>query len=254
MTVKIRVIPTLLWKGPGLVKGQMFRSDRRVGPILPAVSVYNRRDVDELILLDVNQNPITSANKLQRIREVGSEVSVPLTIGGGIRTTEDATMLLRNGADKISLNSSNYVTLDLISEIASKHGSQAVIASLDVRRLSRNEWKCFSNAGRRQEPGDLESWGIKLADAGAGEILLTSIDRDGTMKGYDLDAIHLLTSTVRIPVIASGGAGQLSDFPDAIEAGASAVAAASLFHFTQITPAEVRRALSDSGHPVRRTC
>lgn len=254
MTLKVRVIPTLLWKGPGLVKGQMFRSDRRVGPILPAVSVYNRRDVDELILLDVNQYPIMSANKLQRIKEVGSEVSVPLTIGGGICSTEDATMLLRNGADKISLNSSNYVNLELISEIASKHGSQAVVASIDVRRVSRNEWKCFSKSGSRQEPGDLKSWGVKVAEAGAGEILLTSIDRDGTMTGFDLDAIRALATNVGIPIIASGGAGKISDFAEAIEAGASAVAAASVFHFTQITPSEVRRALSDAGHPVRQTC
>ncbi|MDA2957052.1 MAG: HisA/HisF-related TIM barrel protein [Actinomycetota bacterium] len=254
MTLKIRVIPTLLWKGPGLVKGQMFRNDRRVGPILPAVNVYNRRDVDELILLDVNREPITTTNKLQRIQEVGAEVSVPLTIGGGIRTADDATLILRNGADKISLNSSNYVYLELISEIASRHGSQAVVASLDVRRISRNEWKCFSKSGSQQESGDLKSWGVKLAEAGAGEILFTSIDRDGTMKGYDLDAIHLLSSSVEIPVIASGGAGKLSDFPEAIEAGASAVAAASVFHFTQITPSEVRRALSDFGHPVRQTC
>ena len=249
--LKVRVIPTLLWKKFGLVKGECFNSWRRVGPVLPAVRVYNQREVDELILVDIVANQSDQDPDYDSISEFGQDCFVPLTVGGGITRTEQVQQLLRAGADKIAINSSAYAYPKLIDEIASRHGTQCVVGSIDVRKLN-GKWECFSHAGTRPTGRQVIAWARELEDRGAGEILITSIERDGTMQGYDLGLIEALVTAVKIPVIASGGAGNYQHMVDAVNnAGASAVAAASMFHFTEQTPAEAKIALAAAGINVR---
>jgi imidazole glycerol-phosphate synthase subunit HisF len=251
--LKIRVIPTLLWKGPGLVKGAGFDSWRRVGPVLPAIRVYNRREVDELVLLDIAATPDDEQPDLESLADYGQDCFVPLCFGGGIRDSDQVRALLRSGADKVSVNSAAYARPDLVRDIARRHGTQCVVASIDVRPAGRGRWTCFSHAGMRDTGQDAVAWARQMQDAGAGEILLTSIDRDGTFQGYDLDLIAAVSAAVSVPVIASGGAGGYGDMVAAVRAGASAVAAASIFHFTELTPAGAKAALAEAGFPVRQT-
>lgn len=251
--LKVRVIPTLLWKDFGLVKGIGFDSWRRVGPVLPAVKVYNARDVDELILVDIMAMRENSLPDHDSISDFSEECFVPLTVGGGVSNLDQMLSLLHAGADKISINSAAYANPTLIDLAAKRFGAQCVVASIDVRRLSNGESKCFSHSGTLNTERNAIDWAKELADRGAGEILLTSIDRDGTMLGYDLELIQQITSAVDIPVIASGGAGNYQHMIDAVQvAGASAVAAASIFHFTELTPSGAKLAMSAAGIPVRK--
>lgn len=250
--LKYRVIPTLLWKGVGLVKGERFDSWRRVGSVLPAVRVYNARDVDELILVDISASAEDRGIDLAALEQIADSIFVPLTVGGGIRTVEQVKQVLRAGADKIALNTAAYTTPNLVREIADAFGTQCVVASVDVR-VSEDGYRCWSVAGTRDEERDPVAWAVELERLGAGEILLTSIDKDGTMSGYDLDLVAAVSEAVNIPVIASGGAATPDDFAPAIRAGAAAVAAASMFHFTQATPQEGREAIAAAGYPVRIT-
>lgn len=250
--LKVRVIPTLLWKDLGLVKGVGFDSWRRVGPVLPAIKVYNARDVDELVLLDIAATTSQRPPDVEGIQDYADDCFVPLTVGGGVHGMEDIHGLLAAGADKVCLNSSLYGSLDLLSSGAKRFGAQCMVASVDVRQLAPGEWRCFSHGGTRLQAQLLLDWVRALVDHGAGEILLTSIDRDGTMSGYDLPLIEQVVAAVNVPVIASGGAGCYEHMRQAVqEAGASAVAAASIFHFTEQTPAEAKRYLADAGIPVR---
>jgi len=252
--LKVRVIPTLLWKQFGLVKGVGFNSWRRVGPVLPAVKVYNQREVDELILVDIMAHESDHDPDFESIEEFGSDCFVPLTVGGGITRIDQVQRLLRAGADKICVNTAAYSNPELIGDIAKWHGAQCVVASIDVRKSHRGGWECFSNAGRTGTGREVVAWAKELEDKGAGEILLTSIERDGTMQGYDLPLIAAVTQAVSIPVIASGGAGTYQHMIDAvIQSGASAVAAASIFHFTEQTPAESKAAMEAAGIPVRNS-
>lgn len=251
--LKVRVIPTLLWKQFGLVKGTAFDSWRRVGPVLPAVRVYNQREVDELVLVDIVAHLGDDDPDFESIGEFGQDCFVPLTVGGGITRIEQVQRLLRAGADKVAINTASYTQPELISQISSRHGAQCVVASVDVRTKDRG-WTCFSHAGKRATGREVVAWVRELEDRGAGEILLTSIERDGTMQGYDLPLIEAVVRAVKIPVIASGGAGSYGHMVDAVtQAGASAVAAASIFHFTEQTPAGAKAALSAAGVPVRQT-
>lgn len=250
--LKVRVIPTLLWKQFGLVKGVGFDSWRRVGPVMPAIKVYNQREVDELILLDIVAHRSGEEPDFESIQEFGQDCFVPLTVGGGIQNTHQVQRLLRAGADKISINSAAYEQPSLITEIAKRHGSQCVVASIDVRACD-NDWVCFSHAGQTDTGRKVVAWARELEDRGAGEILVTSVDRDGTMQGYDLNLIEAVARAVKLPVIASGGAGQYVHMVEAVaQAGASAVAAASMFHFTEQTPAGAKKALDAAGIPVRQ--
>jgi cyclase len=250
--LKVRVIPTLLWNNFGLVKGVAFDSWRRVGPVLPAIKVYNQREVDELILLDTIAHLSSEDPDFESIAEFGQDCFVPLTVGGGITKIDQVQRLLRAGADKVSINTAAYTRPNLINEIASRHGAQCVVASVDVR-ANDNAWLCFSHAGLEHTGRDVISWVRELEDRGAGEILITSIDRDGSMEGYDLALIESVVKAVNIPVIASGGAGNYQHMVQAINlAGASAVAAASIFHFTEQTPAGAKMALLAAGVPVRQ--
>lgn len=248
-----RVIPTLLWKQFGLVKGEAFDSWRRVGPVLPAIRVYNQREVDELILLEITHQETGEEPDYEAIAEYGQDCFVPLTYGGGVRSLDQVQRLLRAGADKVSINTAAYEKPELITQIADRHGSQCVVASIDVRTDGGGRWRCFSHAGSRDTGRDAVAWAREVADRGAGEILITSIERDGTFQGYDLALIAAVAGAVSIPVIASGGAGCYQHMVDAVlQGGASAVAAASIFHFTELTPKGAKAALAAAGIPVRQ--
>lgn len=250
--LKVRVIPTMLWRDVGLVKGIGFDSWRRVGSVLPAIKVYNNRDVDELILVDIAASKSSRIPDTVSVSDYSSHCFVPLTVGGGITDIEQIASLLRGGADKVSINSAAYSNIQIIEAAANRFGAQCVVASVDAKREADGRLRCWSHSASAATDRDPVSWARELEDRGAGEILLTSIDRDGTMTGYDLSLIESVTSAVKIPVIASGGAGNYGHMIAAIkEAGASAVAAASIFHFTEQTPADAKRALHAAGIPVR---
>jgi cyclase len=251
--LKVRVIPTLLWKDFGLVKGVGFDSWRRVGPVLPAIKVYNARDVDELILVDIIASRKVNAPDHDSVSDFSEECAVPLTVGGGVTSLEQMLSLLHAGADKIAINTIAYSNPALVDAAASRFGAQCVVASIDARRFEDGRYSCFSYAATVDTGKEVVEWARELADRGAGEILLTSIDRDGTMLGYDLELVERVTQAVDIPVIASGGAGNYLHMIEVVQhAGASAVAAASIFHFTELTPAGAKLAMQVAGIPVRR--
>jgi imidazole glycerol-phosphate synthase subunit HisF len=251
--LKVRIVPTLLWKEFGLVKGVAFDSWRRTGSVLPAVKLYNAREVDELILVDITASVRGSSPDHEAVSDFAHECFVPLTVGGGIRHLPQIVALLHAGADKICLNSTLFENPGLVDEAARQFGSQCVVVSVDVRRLDAGQMTCLSHAGTRDRHRGPVEWARELADRGAGEVLLTSVDRDGTMLGYDLDLIERVASKVTIPVIASGGAGNYQHMIDAVrQAGASAVAASSIFQFTEQTPAGAKAAMETAGIPVRR--
>lgn len=250
--LKTRIIPTLLWKSVGLVKGVGFNSWRRVGPVLPAIKVYNSRDVDELILVDITASQENEIPDIDSVKDFSVECSVPFTVGGGITSISQIVSLLHAGADKISINSAAYLDSKIIEISARQFGAQCIVSSIDVKKESDGRYQCYSHSGTKPTGKEPVQWAKELANLGAGEILLTSIDRDGTMSGYDLELIHSVASNVDIPVIASGGAGSYKDMVEAIKiGGASAVAAASIFHFTELTPAGAKAALALEGIPVR---
>jgi imidazole glycerol-phosphate synthase subunit HisF len=250
--LKVRVIPTLLWKGQGLVKGVGFDSWRRVGPVLPAIKIYNARDVDELILVDIIASQEQHPPDDESIADYSDACSVPLTVGGGITSVDQIVSLLHAGADKIAINTSAYSQPQLVTAAAARFGVQCVVASIDARRNDDGTYHCFSHAGTVATGRDPVAWAHEVTALGAGEILLTSIDHDGTMTGYDTELIARVAEAVEVPVIASGGAGTYDHMVAAIRAGASAVAAASMFHFTEQTPAGAKTALAAAGVPVRR--
>jgi len=250
--LKKRIIPTLLFKEFGLVKGSGFNNWRRIGPVLPAVKVYNNREVDELIFLDVAKFGSLDEPDYEVVEDLSRNCFVPLTVGGGIKRIDHVQKLFSCGADKISINTSAFQNPNLIREIAIKHGSQCIVGSIDAKKIN-GEWRCFSNSGQNNTNYKPEIWAKFLEELGVGEILITSIDKDGTMSGYDQELISLITDNVKVPVIASGGAGKYSDMQKAIqESGASAVAAASIFHFTEQTPAGAKDFLEKYGIPVRK--
>lgn len=250
--LKVRVIPTLLWKGFGLVKGVGFDSWRRVGTVLPAIKVYNTREVDELILVDITATGEAREPDYESVADFSAECFVPLTVGGGIRNLDHITRLLHAGADKVSINSAAYTNPALLTEVANRFGAQCIVASVDARRMPDGRHECFSHCGTKPTGWTPAGWASEVEALGAGEILLTSIERDGTMQGFDLELIQQVAAQVRIPVIASGGAGNYEHMAAAIQTGkASAVAAASIFHFTQQTPLEAKRSLAAAGVPVR---
>ena len=251
--LKVRVIPTLLWKDFGLVKGVSFDSWRRVSSVLPAVKIYNSRDVDELMVVDITASKDENRPDHESVVDFAEDCFVPLTVGGGITNIEDVLNLLYSGADKVSINTSSYTNPNIINSVASRFGSQCIVASIDVRRLDDGSYRCFSHSGSQDTRKDPVLWAQELVSRGAGEILLTSIDRDGTMFGYDLEITEQIANSVNVPVIASGGAGNYQHMIDVIlQAGASAVAAASIFHFTEQTPSGAKQAMKLAGIPIRQ--
>lgn len=251
--LKIRVIPTLLWKNFGLVKGVGFDSWRRVGPVLPAIKVYNSRDVDELILVDITASIEDNQPDHDSVSDFSEECSVPFTVGGGITNLQQIVSLLHAGADKVAINSAAYSYPNLVETAASRFGAQCVVVSIDAKRHADGKYSCYSHAATVDTAKTPVEWAREMAARGAGEILLTSIDRDGTMLGYDLELVEQVAKAVDIPVIASGGAGNYGHMIEVVKkAGASAVAAASIFHFTEQTPAGAKNAMQEAGIPVRR--
>ncbi|MFK5893081.1 MAG: imidazole glycerol phosphate synthase cyclase subunit [Pseudomonadota bacterium] len=250
--LKTRVIPILLWKDFGLVKGVGFDSWRRVGTVLPAIKVYNRRDVDELILLDVVATVEDQEPDYEEIEALSSECFVPLTYGGGIKSLQMITNILRAGADKVAINTAAYIDPELIRKASRRFGVQCIIVSIDAKMNESGVYECFSHSATKATGKELVEWAKECESLGAGELLVTNIDRDGTMDGYDLKMIELVSSAVSIPVIAAGGAGSAEHMLQALKKGkADAVAAASIFHFTHQTPAEMKKHLSDNGISVR---
>jgi cyclase len=252
--LKVRVIPTLLIKDLTLVKGISFNSWRRIGSVLPAIKVYNQRDVDELILVDISANLSFEELDYDSINEYGQNCFVPLTVGGGINNFHQAQNLLRIGADKVTINTMSFMKPNIISEIAKRHGSQCLVVSIDARPKTNScGWNCYSNSGTRNTGKDVVEWAKEVEDRGAGEILLTSIEKDGTLEGYDLKLMEKVANCIKIPVIASGGAGKYQDMIDVVcKCGVSAVAAASMFHFTEHTPLGAKLAMEKARIPVRK--
>jgi len=250
--LKIRIIPTLLFKNVGLVKGIRFNSWRRIGSSLPSVKVYNTRQVDELFFLDITASIENRTIDYEEVDSIADECFMPLTVGGGIRSINDIKNALRSGADKVSINSGALENPALITEGANSFGTQCIIVSIDVKKNTDGKYAVYSHAGTRNMNLDPVKWAKQAAQLGAGEILLTSIDNDGTMTGYDLEITRAVCEAVTIPVIASGGAGNFQHMADVLrECNASAVAAASIFHFTQQTPLEAKQFLAKEGFAVR---
>jgi cyclase len=250
--LKTRIMPTLLFKDVGLVKGVQFDSWRRVGSVMQSVKVYNMREVDELVFLDITATQEGRRPDFDTVDEIADECFMPLTVGGGISTVDDVRRLLQVGADKIAINTAAVVSPEVVTEVARSFGSQCAVVSIDARRHDEGGFEVFTNAGTHATGLDPAEHARQVERLGAGEILLTSIDRDGTMEGYDLELVMRVADAVSIPVIASGGAGCYADMASALlEGGASAVAAASIFHFTEQTPLEAKQHLHDRGIPVR---
>lgn len=250
--LKIRVMPTLLYKDLGLVKGVAFDSCRRVGGAMQAVKVYNMREVDELVFLDISATTAARGPDLATVDEIADECFMPLTVGGGVRSEEDADALLRAGADKVAVNTAAIKDLGLVTRLANRFGAQCVVVSIDARRNSAGKYEVYTTSGAEATGRDPATLATEAERHGAGELLITSIDTDGTMSGYDIPLMKSVTTAVSIPVIASGGAGTYSHMAEVLDrTEASAVAAASMYHFTEQTPKEAKRYLHSQGFPVR---
>jgi cyclase len=250
--LKTRIIPTLLYKSEQLVKGEAFDSWRRVGSAMQAVRVYNLREVDELIFVDISATLEGREPDFATVDELADECFMPLTVGGGVRSLEHVRRLLGVGADKVALGTFAVEDPALVSAVAQRFGSQCVVVSIDVRRAEDGRASVVTHSGTSPRDLDPVAWAREVERRGAGEILLTSIERDGTMRGYDLAMIRDVAAAVSIPVIASGGAGSYAHMLEAVrDGGASAVAAGAMFHFTEQTPLEAKRYLAAHGVPAR---
>ncbi len=249
--LKMRVMPTLLYKNTTLVKGVGFDSWRRVGTPMQAIKLYNMREVDELVFLDISATRDGRHPDFELIDDLADECFMPLAVGGGIKSVEDVRGLLQVGADKLVVNTAALDRPELIREISERFGSQCIVVSIDARSDADAGHLVYVESGTRPFARNPAEIARRSEAMGAGEILITSIDRDGSMEGYDLELIRRVSEAVTIPVIASGGAGNYDHMARALEAGASAVAAASIFHFTEQTPREAKRHLRDLGYPMR---
>lgn len=250
--LKVRIIPTLLYKNFGLVKGISFDSWRRVGSALQTIMVYSMREVDELVFLDITATEEERDPDYEVVDDLADDCFMPLTVGGGVRNIDHVRQLLMMGADKVAINSGAVDNPRLIADIANRFGSQCAVVSIDYRTHTNGDHEIYTHSGSRPTGLSPVAFAKQAEELGAGEILLTSIDRDGTMKGYELDCLSKLCQSVSIPVIASGGAGKAEDMYQALERGqASAVAAASIFHFTEQTPLEMKQYLQKKNIPVR---
>ena len=250
--LKVRVIPTMLFKNLGLVKGVGFDSWRRTGSAMQAMKVYNLREVDEIVFVDIAATAEGRAPDLATVDELADECFVPLAAGGGVRTIEDARRLLQAGADKVVVGTAAVECPGLIAQIAERFGTQCAVVAIDVKKLPGGGYEVYTRSGK--QPTGLSPLALarQVERAGAGEVILTSIDRDGTMQGYDLALISQIAKAVSIPVIASGGARNYEHMAEAVlVGGASAVAAASIFHFTEQTPLEAKKYLKGKGIAVR---
>ncbi len=252
--LKVRLIPVLLLKNGRMVKPIRFGEggERDVGFPATTARIYDSQDADELIFLDITATSEGRNFLLSTLREVGENCFVPLTAGGGVRTIDDIRDILKAGADKISINTAAVERPEFISEAAKKFGSQCIVVSIDVRKDKDGKFEVFTHGGKRATGLEVLVWAEEVVHRGAGEILLTSIDREGTMDGYDLDLIKMIADAVPVPVIAHGGAGTRQHFVDAVVMGkASAVAASSVFHFSDSNLTQVKSFIYNAGIPIR---
>lgn len=249
-----RIIPCLDVNGGRVVKGVNFVNLVDAGDPVEIAAAYDKAGADELVFLDITASSDNRGTVVDMVRRVAEKVFIPFTVGGGIRTVEDFKVLLREGADKISINSSAINTPELISNAADRFGSQCVVVAIDARRREDGSgWNVYKNGGRIDTGLDAIEWAMKADKMGAGEILLTSMDCDGTKAGYDIELTRLISQNVSIPVIASGGAGTKEHFYDALTDGcADAALAASLFHFKELEIMDLKKYLADRGVSVRR--
>ena len=251
MSVRIRVIPCLDVANGRVVKGVNFVDLIDAGDPVEAARAYDAAGADELCFLDITASHEGRDTILDVVARTAEVCFMPLTLGGGVRTADDARALLLAGADKVAVNSAAVTRPELVADIADRFGSQCVVASVDAR-WSGDHWEVFTHGGRQATGIDAIAHALHLADLGAGEILVTSMDRDGTRDGYDLDLIRTIADAVRVPVIASGGVGTLDHLVEGVTKGhASAVLAASIFHFGEATLGDAHRALASAGLPVR---
>ncbi|TFD89117.1 MULTISPECIES: imidazole glycerol phosphate synthase subunit HisF [Cryobacterium] len=253
MSLSVRVIPCLDVANGRVVKGVNFQNLRDAGDPVELARRYYEQGADELTFLDVTATVDNRSTTYDVVRATAEQVFIPLTVGGGIRTVEDVSRLQASGADKVSVNSAAIARPALIAEIADRFGAQVLVLSLDVKRSERTEsgFVVTTHGGRTETDLDAVAWARQAIELGAGELLVNSIDADGTKAGFDTDLIALMRTNSRVPVIASGGAGRLEHFPPAIRAGADAVLAASVFHNELLTIGDVKRELADAGMLVR---
>lgn len=252
--LKVRVIPCLDVKDGRVVKGVNFVALRDAGDPVEQARAYDAAGADELMFLDITASHEGRGAILDVVARTAEVCFMPLSVGGGIRTVEDARALLLAGADKISVNTAAVEDPDLLSRCADAFGSQAVVAAVDARAVEGSGWRVFTYGGRRDTGLDAVAWAAEAVRRGAGEVLLTSMDRDGVRSGYDLGLLRAVTNAVKVPVIASGGAGEARHMVEAVtEGGADAVLAASIFHFGDVSISEVKAAMAAAGVPVRAT-
>jgi cyclase len=252
MTVRVRVIPCLDVRDGRVVKGVNFVDLRDAGDPVEQARAYDAAGADELCFLDISASHEGRGTLLDVVRRTAEVCFMPLTVGGGVRTVEDARALLLAGADKVAVNSAAVTRPEVVSDIAEKMGSQCIVASVDARRTGEGRWEIFTHGGRKATGIDAVEHAIRLAQLGAGELLVTSMDGDGTQAGYDLALTRIIADAVSVPVIASGGVGTLDHLAEGVTKGhASAVLAASIFHFGTYTIAQAHAALRAAGLPAR---
>ncbi|HEY7015939.1 MAG TPA: imidazole glycerol phosphate synthase subunit HisF [Streptosporangiaceae bacterium] len=251
MPVAVRVIPCLDVDGGRVVKGVNFLRLRDAGDPVELAAAYDAQGADELVFLDITASAERRDTMVEVVARTADQVFIPLTVGGGVRGVDDVDRLLRAGADKVSLNTAAIERPELLTEVAARFGAQCVVVSVDARRVPGGGFEVTTHGGRRGTGLDAVGWASRAAELGAGEVLLNSMDADGTRAGFDLELIRAVRAAVSVPVIASGGAGQVADFGPAVAAGADAVLAASVFHFGTIRIGEVKESLRAAGHPVR---
>ena len=251
MSVAVRVIPCLDVAGGRVVKGVKFANLRDAGEPVELAAAYETAGADEITFLDVAASAEGRSLMLDVIRRTAETVFVPLTVGGGVRTPDDVDVLLRAGADKVAVNTAAIARPELIGDIARRFGSQVLVLSVDARRAPAGGFEVTTHGGSRSAGLDAVEWAKRGVELGAGELLLNAMDADGMRRGFDLELLRLVREAVSVPLIASGGAGKAADFPPAVDAGADAVLAASIFHFGDVSIGEVKSALRTAGYAVR---
>jgi cyclase len=254
MTLAVRVIPCLDVDAGRVVKGVNFQSLRDAGDPVEMARIYDAEGADELVFLDITASSAARDTTHDVVRRTAEQVFIPLTVGGGVRSPDDVDRLLRAGADKVGINTAAVARPELLTECAERFGSQCIVLSVDARRCADPDgptYEVTTHGGRRGTGIDAVAWAARGAALGAGEILLNSMDADGTTKGFDLEMLTAVRREVNVPLIASGGAGAVEHFPPAVAAGADAVLAASVFHFGTLRIRDVKAGLRDAGYPVR---
>ncbi len=253
MSLAVRVIPCLDVDAGRVVKGVNFVDLRDAGDPVEMARVYDAEGADELTFLDITASSSDRSTTFEIVGQTAEQVFIPLTVGGGVRTTEDVDRLLRAGADKVGINTAAIAHPEVIAEIAHRFGNQVLVLSVDARRSDDQPsgYEVTTHGGRRSADIDAVEWVRRATELGAGEILLNSMDADGTKQGFDLEMIRAARAATHVPLIASGGAGRADHFAPAVEAGADAVLAASVFHFGELTVGQVKEALRSAGHDVR---